>query len=542
MKNIRVSKTFWLMLFIVALGIVLRLIFIDKPDGLWNDEYVSWFVASFPLGKEFVNAIAAQCHMPFYYLYLKFFIHFYGNSDLMLRLTSVLPGVLSIFVMYFVGKEMGDEETGEKLGILCAALTALSSFNIYFSQEVRFYAILFLFSALSLLFTIKLEKKQNLLNLLCYMISNFLIIFTHTIGFLFVLFNLIFLSFWILKNDDKHKKTIYVTWSVLLFLTLLDVPLLFKILTTHQNSQWWGSFCFSKIGFLFTDYFSPILTNIVSAPDSFFYDFTLKFIIFALAPSIIAIIGIVKALLARKYEINGLFFVAFAFIITLVLAAISGKLVFITKYSIEIYPILLLIMCFGLLEFKKGWRYFLIFAFCFLNLFYVLTNPNSAPRLHRSEGHKIAANLIKNANLKKDDIILFNYYAQDRFGKYFDFSPYRVISVNKVNFADFLGVTSKDDFKKIDNKFFNAKFKKEITDKLLPNQQLAVVILNDVSTYSPTEMQFLFNNDKEYQKAPFLFLVFSYLKNKELDEALKSLKILRIEQKGSWTVVTFQKQ
>ena len=533
MKN----KTFWLMLFILVLGTVLRLIFIDKPDGLWNDEYVSWFVASFPFGKDFANAIAAQCHMPFYYLYLKFFIHFYGNSDLMLRLTSVFPGVLSIFAMYAVGKELKDEQ----LGVLCAALTALSSFNIYFSQEVRFYAILFLFSALSLLFTIKLGKKQNLSNLFGYVISNFLIIFTHTIGFIFVLFNLIFLSFWMLKNDVKHKKTITTTGSILLFLTLLNVPLIFKIITSHQNSQWWSSFSFSKIGFLITDYFSPILTNIVSSPDNFFYDFTPKFIIFALLPSIIALVAVVKALLAKRYEIKGLFCITVAFILTLVITAISGKLVFITKYSMEVYPILLTIVGFGLLNFSKKWRDFLIFSFCFLNLFYVLTNPNSAPRLHRSEGHKIVANLIKNANLKKDDIVLLNYYAQDRFAKYIDFKSYKSISVNKMNFPQFLGVNSKENFKKINNEFFRKSFKKEILDKMNPNEKLAIVILNDVSMYSPTQIQTILKSDREYNKAPFLFLIFSYLKNHELEEALKNLQILRIEQKGSWSVVTFVK-
>ena len=45
------------MLFLLALGTWLRLIFIDKPDGLWNDEYVSWYVASIPYGKAFWQAV-----------------------------------------------------------------------------------------------------------------------------------------------------------------------------------------------------------------------------------------------------------------------------------------------------------------------------------------------------------------------------------------------------------------------------------------------------------------------------------------------------
>lgn len=532
------NKTFWLMLFIVTLGTILRLIFIDKPDGLWNDEYVSWAIASIPLGKKFINAVFAQCHMPFYYLYLKFFIHFFGNSDLMLRLTSVLPGILSIISMYFVGKELKNE----RLGILCASITALSSFLIYFSQEVRFYEILFLFASLSLLFTIRLGKKQTLSNFILYTISNFLIIFTHTIGFIFVFFNLVFLSLWLVKLNEKLKKTIMVTWSSLLLLTLINFPLLSKIFTSHSISQWWNHFTISKLGFLITDYFSPVLTNIVSAPDSFFYNFTFGFLIFGLLPSLIAIIGIVKALQTKKYEILGLFYICLAFILTLVLMAIFGKLLLITKYSIEIYPILIAIMAYGLLEFKKGWKYGLIFLFCFLNLFCILLDKNSAPKMHRSEGHKIVANLLKNAQLNKGDSILINYYPKDRFEKYFDFDKYNVVSINKGNFPNYLGVQTKDELKKADNKYFDKKFNEEVINKIKPNQKLAVVVLRDVALYSPTQMHVLLNDHKEYTKTPFLFLVFSTVRNDVLNDCLKYFQIQRIEEKGSWFVITFVKK
>lgn len=536
------------MLFIVTSGTVLRLIFIDKPDGLWNDEYVSWAVASIPLGKNFINAVFAQCHMPFYYLYLKFFIHFFGNGDLLLRLTSVLAGVLSIVSMYFVGKEFKNE----KLAILCASITALSSFLIYFSQEVRFYELLFFFASLSLLFTLKLEQKQNVRNFIGYIFSNLLIIFTHTIGFIFVFFNLIFVSLWLYKTA-KYKKPIFITWSLIFLLSLIGLPLVFKIFTTHSYSQWWGHFTVSKLGFLITDYFSPILTNIVSAPDNFFQVFSLGFLIFAILSSLIAIIGLVKALRTREYKVLGLFCVCLAFLSVMIIAAITGKLMFITKYSIEIYPILIVLVCFGWLEFKKKQATALISLFCLLNFFYLIFSPISAPKIRRSEGHKIVAELIKNADLKKGDFILLNYYSKDRFEKYFDFGQYKVISINKANFGQYLGMDSqkallsgKEAYKNIfagfDNKYFDEKFKKEVINSLKPNQKLAVVILKDVAFYSPMQMHVITDNEQEYEKTPFLFLVFSHIRNQIMKESLKNLSILRIEEKGSWTVVTFGKK
>src|SRR5574344_999918 len=133
------NKNFWILSAITLIGLALRLIFINKPDGLWNDEYVSWSISVIPFSHSFWHEMLSQCHMPFYYLSLKFFTHFFGSSDGILRLTSVIPGVLAIPMMYFLGKELKDSKTG----ITASAITSVSAFLIYFSQEVRFYEILF---------------------------------------------------------------------------------------------------------------------------------------------------------------------------------------------------------------------------------------------------------------------------------------------------------------------------------------------------------------------------------------------------------------
>ena len=139
--------------FVAILGLLLRLSYLNKPEGLWNDEYVSWFVANTPFNQGFWSQVIKQCHMPLYYLILK---PFTGYSDLILRLTSVAAGVLSIFAMYYLGKEFS-----KKTGFFLATITSVLSFLIYYSQEVRFYSMLFLFSALTVLYTIRLIKNTN---------------------------------------------------------------------------------------------------------------------------------------------------------------------------------------------------------------------------------------------------------------------------------------------------------------------------------------------------------------------------------------------
>ena len=279
---------------ILILALILRLLFINKPDGLWNDEYISWMISATPFSNGFIHEMKSQCHMPFYYLYLKFFMTLFGQSDIILRLTSVFAGIISVITMYFVGKEK-DKRTG----LLCAGFSAISSFLIYYSQEVRIYSILFFFSALTLLYTLKTLKNPDKKNLILCIFSNLMIMFTHTIGFVFVLFNLIFLSINLFK---QYKKTIIIIWSCLCISGLAMMPIVLKIFTTQSFSQWWGSFSISRIGYLFTDYFSPVLTNLTNCPEFFRHD--ILFIICAIIPSLIAIVLIIKSLIKNKTNIG----------------------------------------------------------------------------------------------------------------------------------------------------------------------------------------------------------------------------------------------
>ena len=526
---------------IIIIGTLLRLVMIDKQEGLWNDEYVSYMIAAKPMFDGFLQGIKSQCHMPFYYIYLKVTMLLCGQSDLVLRLSSVLAGVCSIIVMYFTGSER-DKRTG----IYCAVFTAISSFLIYYSQEVRLYSILFLFAAITLLFTLRLVKKIDLKNLIFFIISNFLILFTHTIGFVFVFFNLIYVSF---KLFNSHKNIIIKMWAATAILMLFITPQLIGILFRQTFSQWWGSFSFSAIGFLITDYFSPVITNFTGAPPNFFYNFKSGFIIFALTPALIAMAFFIRAMFEKQNR--ELFYFISAFIFVLIIAAQSGKLVFVTKYSMEIYPVLIYLVCAGVSDTSNRiLRNTGIIIFCILNLFFLIFSPLAANRLPRKEGHKTAADLIKNANLKQGDIIIIQYYDKDRFEKYFDFSPYKVISMNKGNFPEYLkadltyqeayqnGKTLLHDiFLMHNNEYLKTKLANEIS--LKSEQSVLVLFLKSVSFYNEQTIQKIVENNTYYNKIPLLFLVFSYLKNETLKELAKDYAITGIKEKGEWAIIRF---
>lgn len=539
----------WITL-ITILGGILRLICIDKDGGLWNDEYVSWAIANVPFGKGFVQAVFNQCHMPFYYLYLKFF-NMFSNNDTFLRITSVIPAIVSIPVMYLVGKEKN-----KLTGLMCSLFTALSSYLVYFSQEVRFYSLLFLFSALSLYFTIRLVKKPRKRNLVGLLISNFLILFTHTIGFVFVFFDLLYISY---KLRKLYKKIIVYTWAITGVLLLTVLPLIVKILFfSGSMSQWWTSLTFKRILQVFCDFYTPVIGNVTVIENIHGINLDSVFLII---PLLIAIIVLLAGVIDKnlRHE-NQLGIIAFLTFLVAIVASFFGKLSLEAKYIMEIYPILIFIFCSTIDSCNKTWFKVLIFSIFFaFQIGYAFT-PNYSAYRPREEGNKYVADLIKSAKLNKNDFIVLTYYPKQRFDKYIDFSKYNVVEIYKGNYNYYYSpfMTSEEALKTGKNKYRGTflrsmsnvseftgstlidRLNSEVYFKMKPNQKVAFIFLDSVSFLDEASFAAVVSDPVMYNKAALQYLVFSNIRN----EIIKTLPInarnLRFEAKGAWTMVSFQ--
>ena len=539
----------WIIL-ITILALFLRILGIDKLGGLWNDEYISWFISSLPMFKSFVNGVLSQCHMPLYYLYLKLFLNI-SNNDTFLRLTSVLPALISVSVMYLVGREKS-----KLAGYLCAFFITVSSFSIYYSQEVRFYSLLFLFSAISLLFTIRLIKKQNKHNVFGYLISNILILFTHTIGFVYVFFSLVFVSIKLFKNC---KKLLLTTWSILSISFMLALPEIIKIFATISFSQWWANFSINRLLQVFVDYFSPIISPIMLIENiNGFNLFATPIVISTTIAVIILVIGIFY----KKCRIeNQVLYIAIATLFVLLLASLSGKLVLETKYSIEIFPILIFVFINTILSFsKKRIKIPVLVIFFAIQISYLFT-INAPFWQPRPEGHKFATQLLEKANLKEGDYIVLTYYPKERFEKYFDFSKYNVIEIHKGNFNEYFmpklsyNDAVKDGLKAYRGSFINdtkplneyegnpalLAIDQNIYRKMNTNQKVVFLFLDSVSFLDETTFAKIVTDSKLYSKAPLLYLVFSDIRNTIIRTLPVKAKNIHYESNGSWTIVSFER-
>ncbi|HEY5175376.1 MAG TPA: glycosyltransferase family 39 protein [Terriglobales bacterium] len=128
---------------VVALGAVLRLVALGHKS-FWLDEIASVAIVQRPSAAFWHFLWHAEGNMAMYYVLLRPWLHF-GNSEAIVRLLSVLPGVLSIPLMYLLGKRL----FGPRTGILAAALFALNPCAIAGSQEARAYSFLVLMAIIS---------------------------------------------------------------------------------------------------------------------------------------------------------------------------------------------------------------------------------------------------------------------------------------------------------------------------------------------------------------------------------------------------------
>ena len=542
---------------ILTVAVLLRLWNLNRPEGLWNDEYVTYSISMLKFPFDFFQGIKTNCHAPLHYFYLKLWMMIFKDSDIMLRLSSLIPNVLGCLVMYYVGKNYQTKDHSILIGLSCATIASISSFLIYFSQEVRIYSLIFLLSALILLFSIKMYENPCRKNAIWLSVFSVLLILEHTIGFVYVLFNIFGLMAFRVRK--KKEKDLFVPVVAGLILCLPLIPFLFRIFA-HPTyfSQWWAPFSWSKIFFYFTDLFSPVLKNITNSPVSFYHQIVLNdkfnfgFIMFALVPSMIALCMIIKSNIDAKRINKYLLSVFLAVFLTILITSIAGKIIFLTKYLTELYPILILMASIGWSELvSKNSRIMLATIYIFMTMFFIIFSHTSPMRLTRAEGQNLPVMAMKEMNIEKNDKILFLFYPKTHFTKYYDDSKYLSYSIDKYNFNKIYNNGSKyDAFKDghrlykiffLDNK--NNPIKNYLDSEILPKtkkgQKLFVVDLESVSIYSDEMLLNLIKSEK-YDKIPFLFLIASLNRNRAMDWASENFRYVDKRKKGAWMVYCFE--
>jgi mannosyltransferase len=161
---------------ITLLGAALRLYQIGT-QSLWFDELLSVTISRLNLAS--VITSPASIDPPLYYILLHFWLNL-GHDDSIVRLLSALPEIMAIPAMYALGRKL----INAQVALVAAFIFALAPLQVFYAQEARMYAILILFSILSIWTYVRAVESNQKRDWALWVLTSALALYTHTFAVL----------------------------------------------------------------------------------------------------------------------------------------------------------------------------------------------------------------------------------------------------------------------------------------------------------------------------------------------------------------------
>jgi uncharacterized membrane protein len=187
-----------------AAAALLRLL----PSGhdLRLDEAQSIQVASHPLAggvqASLFATTAADVHPPGYLLLLHGWIRLVGTDLYLLRLPSVVAGILCVPALYLLGKAL----YGRRVGLIAALLGTFSPIWIWHAQEARMYPFVLLLVTLSTWLLITALRSGDRLRLAGFAACSVLAVYTHYFALLVLLAQAIYIV--LERRPENRRRTL----------------------------------------------------------------------------------------------------------------------------------------------------------------------------------------------------------------------------------------------------------------------------------------------------------------------------------------------
>lgn len=160
---------------IIAVGAALRLYRLGA-QSFWFDETAEMRVAMRALsqivtGREGIGVVygphgmSGDVQPPLTHYVYHFWLKL-GCGEFWVRLLPALLGVLTIYVLYALGRDL----LGRSQGLFAAFLLAVSPFHIWYSQDARPYSFLVLFSLAGMFYFLRALRQGGRTNRLLYVV------------------------------------------------------------------------------------------------------------------------------------------------------------------------------------------------------------------------------------------------------------------------------------------------------------------------------------------------------------------------------------
>ena len=206
MKIIKWFKgNYWLTI-ILFTAIFLRIYHVNF-QSIWLDEILSMNNSNPTLSmKQFYEGIMFWEFIPhMYFLILRFVFDLFGYSTSVARIFSAFIGVFGVYSIYLFGKELINKRTG----LIASALVCVNFFHISYSQEIRPYGMLFLFTVLSFYRLVIFIKKPTISNGILFGLFTGLYLNCHFFGFITLFSQCLLLLFFLIKTPKENRNKFF---------------------------------------------------------------------------------------------------------------------------------------------------------------------------------------------------------------------------------------------------------------------------------------------------------------------------------------------
>ncbi len=174
------SRYVQLLLSLTIIGALLRFYNLGY-NSLWLDEASTYTFATMSIPGIWEATTGGEFNPPLFY-WTEHVMLFFGNSEAILRFIPALLGVLTIPLVYVIGREFYDRN----VGIIAAAAITVSPFLIFYSQEARAYTMMMFFVALAMVFFLLAMKSDDLKDWVLFGVFSALAFWSHFYGFVLI--------------------------------------------------------------------------------------------------------------------------------------------------------------------------------------------------------------------------------------------------------------------------------------------------------------------------------------------------------------------
>lgn len=222
------AKSLFPILFIaVCLGTALRLPHIETR----SISHPEMFVSGIPLSDEIStprprmdlfttvkSTLNSDTHPPAYYVIMWFITKVFGSSIWAIRLPSVVFGVLSIALVFWLADLLGRPV----IGCVAAFLLAANGFHIFWSEIARMDALICFLGLLSTILLLLASRTTKPMVEAGYAVVVLIGLSSHVFFWPFFGAQMV----WVLLNCGGHKVPPPRTWKVQILVLVLGSPLL----------------------------------------------------------------------------------------------------------------------------------------------------------------------------------------------------------------------------------------------------------------------------------------------------------------------------